>query len=606
MDAKQGANHSGLDSSNGRYLAAASANDRVKAVEPPAETIGQMPFPIIEASILITFVASVALLVNLYLLNCSRYLRRPINVNLRLCVSLTASNAACAFFYILSNVLNVLLPAIYGGIISNCFAILIEILKIGTFFASVFTLLSLALNHYAGIIFPLRRHAITPTAVRTVILLAHFVPIALFILLFTLVPGGFRAEKAFCTCSACERSSPRPFIIFVFLISALYLHILVHMKKESNDPILSSSKSVHKPATNRRLMITILLLVGSAVLGWLPTLMQFILVCRECVIQLPAQITFYISVVGQFMNVLKLLADATCDNEFQAVSWRTRKWRCRRSSLRYAKSGQTQSNATTRRHIKKNSESLCTMNSLANNYHSYYGAPLGSWKNEHGNVIANVWLANKTTIQITEANLPHDVPHKFVLEKEGETLELTDFFVVRGNGQRAFSTEAKSLDQLGNYGRAFLVIPDLSGWESFGIFNTETQITISSVDLEAEAPEPFCCLQSMINPTMGIIGKALQCFYWPDQKRTQTASLGRDEEKHCALHEHYDGTTDIVARLPGQLTVYDVDYLAMFCYQYDVDFGHVDLFQLKNREIFVPAYLPPVASGPLRLPTKCD
>jgi hypothetical protein len=71
------------------------------------------------------------------------------------------------------------------------------------------------------------------------------------------------------------------------------------------------------------------------------------------------------------------------------------------------------------------------------------------------------------------------------------------------------------------------------------------------------------------------------------------------------LHEHYDGTTGIVARLPAQLTIYDIDYLAMFCYRYDVDFGHIN-FNFKPEETPVPAYIPPISIGPLSLPKKCD
>lgn len=101
-----------------------------------------------------------------------------------------------------------------------------------------------------------------------------------------------------------------PFILFVFVIIFLYLHILIHMNRSSSDPILNASNQTHKPATNRRLLVTILLLVGSAILGWLPTLVQYILFCRECLFQLSMNMTFYISVFSQLVNVLKLLADA--------------------------------------------------------------------------------------------------------------------------------------------------------------------------------------------------------------------------------------------------------------------------------------------------------
>ena len=62
---------------------------------------------------------------------------------------------------------------------------------------------------------------------------------------------------------------------------------------------------------------------------------------------------------------------------------------------------------------------------------------------------------------------------------------------------------------------------------------------------------------------------------------------------HCSLRDEYGGEADVIARLGGGQTIYDVDYLSLFCYQYDVDFGHIR-FKFNEKEQPLPAHIPPV------------
>ncbi|CAJ0584036.1 unnamed protein product, partial [Mesorhabditis spiculigera] len=274
-------------------------------------------------ALILTVLSAIALVVNIYILNCSRFLRRPIGVNLRLCVTLTAADALCAFFYITSFTINFFVPEKYRP--STCWSLLVEALKLATFFASVFTLLSLALNHYVGIVYPLRRHIITSKTVKMAIILSFLVPLAATLTIFSVHPSGFRSGRAFgffvqdgcATARVLQDVFVRwifvvPFILIVLLLSFLYLHIIFHMSTMAKDPLLTANNNNNrsKRSTNRKLLVTLMMLAGSACVGWLPTTVMYVLLCTDCVFPQARSFYMMLSIIAQSLNVLKLIFDA--------------------------------------------------------------------------------------------------------------------------------------------------------------------------------------------------------------------------------------------------------------------------------------------------------
>ncbi|ETN70172.1 hypothetical protein NECAME_04993 [Necator americanus] len=59
---------------------------------------------------------------------------------------------------------------------------------------------------------------------------------------------------------------------------------------------------------------------------------------------------------------------------------------------------------------------------------------------------------------------------------------------------------------------------------------------------------------------------------------------------HCSINEDWTNQ-DITVRLVEGQTVYDIEWISVFCYNYSVDFAHLPVNLTKNVN-FVPAYLP--------------
>ncbi|CAJ0583915.1 unnamed protein product, partial [Mesorhabditis spiculigera] len=258
-------------------------------------------------ALILTVLSAIALVVNIYILNCSSFLRRPIGVNLRLCVTLTAADALCAFFYITSFTINFFVPEKYRP--STCWSLLVEALKLATFFASVFTLLSLALNHYNGNQSSRSSYHSPQHLPSSASILVVSAADEHSILLFKMdvLPQEFYVKDVFVRWIFVV-----PFILIVLLLSFLYLHIIFHMSTMAKDPLLTANNNNNrsKRSTNRKLLVTLMMLAGSACVGWLPTTVMYVLLCTDCVFPQARSFYMMLSIIAQSLNVLKLIFDA--------------------------------------------------------------------------------------------------------------------------------------------------------------------------------------------------------------------------------------------------------------------------------------------------------
>ncbi|CAD5214860.1 unnamed protein product [Bursaphelenchus okinawaensis] len=268
---------------------------------------------------------------------------------------------------------------------------------------------------------------------------------------------------------------------------------------------------------------------------------------------------------------------------------------------------------------------------------AYFGVYIGDITS-NDNLIAKAFIANRTTIQLSEVNIPDDINYTFGI-KNGDIIEkLKVMYIVEGKGRKAFSKRLRNDTDIPENSRLVLRIPrGVDKWEKLVINDEEKQIEIASVDINKPYPEPFCCLQT--NQFQGIQGKHYNVSTGPvtvlDSHTVRISKfafdgtkapdgwifagkggvsqetghklqvLGRDEVVQCALHEQYVGDGELIARLPPNVSVYDIDYLAVFCYQYDVDFGHLDV-NFTPEENPLPAYIPPTSDQPFPAPKKCD
>lgn len=262
---------------------------------------------------ILVITAALAMIVNVVVFMSVHWIRRPMPPILKMSISLAAADALSSSIFAVTLFINTYLPSI--GINLWWLEIIMEMMKLSGILVTVTHLLALALNHYIGILKPLHYNSIvTRRKVTAVTILLWMFPTAFVIFLFTSQAEGSYWSEIFGNITEIDMENQTTFvdtfrfrmsysayfIISIFLMTICYTHILIIVKKQQNvwknlsrvGSTKWSGRSVkHCPNKankeqkqlegNIRAIYTTLLILGSCVIGWMPALFIFVLMCKE-------------------------------------------------------------------------------------------------------------------------------------------------------------------------------------------------------------------------------------------------------------------------------------------------------------------------------------
>ncbi|XP_067140189.1 adrenocorticotropic hormone receptor-like [Centruroides vittatus] len=260
-----------------------------------------------------------SLLVNLVILVCVRYVRRPLKPTLCFSISLSITNAYAMTVLAIGLIVNSLLPTVYGWKMEpfyNCYFLALEAFRMGGLIASVLHLLALAVNHYIGILRPLHYAAtVTRGAARMTIIAIWIIPLLFFFIYFSSVPAeGFQALNClkvdFLFASTYRLTVSLLFFMPLLMMTFMYIHIFLAFRKQKSTFInYPTATKLHK---NVKAVITTLFILGTYLIGWMPAVMFFALTCNDCpvpLLNIPENVRVTISIFNNSMIVVKSFID---------------------------------------------------------------------------------------------------------------------------------------------------------------------------------------------------------------------------------------------------------------------------------------------------------
>lgn len=260
------------------------------------------------------FFCSVAAIINLTISLSARLVRRPLSPTMCFSISLAGADAYAASILGIGLLFNSLLPVGFQvETWHDCLSLAFEALRLAGIISTAAHLLALAFNHYIGILRPLHYATlITRGRVLTAIIFLWGVPI-LFFFLYFLAAGGFLSSE--CPITFLQRSTFRRVVATLFFIPLVcmfftYSHIFVIIRRQQKGFRASHNSTQLKG--NVKAIVTTLLILGTYVIGWMPGLISYILICSDCAFQgedFTVESRLSMNVTANTLIILKCLVD---------------------------------------------------------------------------------------------------------------------------------------------------------------------------------------------------------------------------------------------------------------------------------------------------------
>ncbi|CAL1680360.1 unnamed protein product [Lasius platythorax] len=274
----------------------------------------------------------ISIAVNIKVLISVFWIRRPLSPTLYISLSLAGADAFSSSALGIGLIMNSFIPNGLGiklkGV--DCFLLVLEVVRLGGVIITVFHLMALAVNHYLGILRPLHYLSILTYKNTTILLILLWVlPISFFAVYFNLVEDdGFQSEGCKESVFLSHKQFRMLFSSLFFgpfgLMVCIYIHIFCIVKKHQATRLRfrRAGSSVHgrtseamrsnsrQMTQNVKAVHTTLYILGSFVIGWMPAVIVYMLVCNDCILQLNGvsmHTTFFIYAVINGLIILKTL-----------------------------------------------------------------------------------------------------------------------------------------------------------------------------------------------------------------------------------------------------------------------------------------------------------